>query len=1116
MATPPMPKPRTGLVSTNSEPLKKPVPLPRTKLPTTSERVTSSASEILQSIGNVSKQLSEDVANKVQNSAKSVNEKLEKSFMDGSKFAKGTLEKTITTSRAMRDSVTKSVIEGTKTAGLRLRRSKKSIEGLPCESQRCMSMPDVDMKLFDNIQFHSPLLEHKWIRSEGQSDLAQSDQVIPSMNLNCKNFDDLSLFSNNSDSNTDTVSTFSHDSRDYEYNRSGMSEGEQLTYDTPKASRANSVVGESHCPEIPERRKKRESVDFMRQNSLYENWNLPGEPLLASPEVTSRPSKSTIFEFDPLNTATSKYEGVSNELLLLESYLTGDTYGTITATDGSEDNFEDFSDKDYFNPPTPPERTDSLFDTESENKADTAVAAGSKDNNSNWFTDEDGQSKPDEVKIANTTGGYMQRFSNMLKLDNMLNKSSKQNAPKVEVVERPGISVYVHYYSGMLSRLVSGPSGVEELFKNSLTRHCVLSDQKLMCYSDATNTVLKETYALESVLSIQISLPLSSSSTHNYCFELSLTPASPRGSPRKIVFSSSSQSDRQNWAQKIAEHLTSGFQPKYTAEFTRCGWCYLKEGVSGEWQGAWVMLIRRVLVYHTKDGALRTVDLRKTRCVVSQNADEETKKCCPNDGGGNLLLDCSHATLYLRFPYERELKGWRYMVKLAAHNNGAYLHHQQLTQDDVPALVDKCISFIYAHGSMTEGIYRRAGSSSVLSTLLANFRRDAWSVQLSARGHSEHDVAGVLKRFFRDLPEPLLPQEKHQALVSALVIEDEKARQAEFRRLMLDLPVVARRTARKLFAHLHFIHTMAAYNKMAADNLAAVWAPTIMPAAVTSDQIQTAWSSKEVFVVRDLIAHYEAIWEPTEAEKRREAAVRRVLLRVTSQPAPSAPKAAGDLKAWVYVHDRSTCFQVSLTPSKTSADICVELCEKANAESHLLMLEEVVCNEAMRRTVHIDEIVLDVVLRWGYWDEEDRKDNYIVVRENKVLYDMEALRHKTSLVCGELKFASEANKAFKMYMFELKNGKLCYFKDKQGSHLIEEWNLKDILWYTGHETKRNPQTRWAITFIPRNNKQKRSKDRPWFGCTIGGAVTEDQLKWMTAMMFAEHPNVLPTPRLVIT
>lgn len=72
------------------------------------------------------------------------------------------------------------------------------------------------------------------------------------------------------------------------------------------------------------------------------------------------------------------------------------------------------------------------------------------------------------------------------------------------------------------------------------------------------------------------------------------------------------------------------------------------------------------------------------------------------------------------------------------------------------------------------------------------------------------------------------------------MIEDEKARQAEFRRLMLDLPVVALRTARKLFAHLHFIHTMAAYNKMAADNLAAVWAPTIMPAAVVRNLVYFA------------------------------------------------------------------------------------------------------------------------------------------------------------------------------------------------------------------------------------------------------------------------------------
>lgn len=122
---------------------------------------------------------------------------------------------------------------------------------------------------------------------------------------------------------------------------------------------------------------------------------------------------------------------------------------------------------------------------------------------------------------------------------------------------------------------------------------------------------------------------------------------------------------------------------------------------------------------------------------------------------------------------------------------------------------------------------------------------------------------------------------------------------------------------------------------------------------------------------------------------------------------------------------------LQLNPNKTSSDVCIELSEKAKTESHLLMLEEVICNESMRRIVHKDEIVLDVVLRWGYWDEEDRKDNYLLIKENGILQEMEALRHSMSLVCGELKIATESSKTFKLHMFEFKDGCLCYFKDKQ-------------------------------------------------------------------------------------
>lgn len=68
---------------------------------------------------------------------------------------------------------------------------------------------------------------------------------------------------------------------------------------------------------------------------------------------------------------------------------------------------------------------------------------------------------------------------------------------------------------------------------------------------------------------------------------------------------------------------------------------------------------------------------------------------------------------------------------------------------------------------MSEGIYRRSGSNSSVTKLLSLFRQDSWSVQLSRQEYTEYDVANVLKRFFRDLPEPLFTTQLHKHLCNA-------------------------------------------------------------------------------------------------------------------------------------------------------------------------------------------------------------------------------------------------------------------------------------------------------------------------------------------------------------
>ena len=56
---------------------------------------------------------------------------------------------------------------------------------------------------------------------------------------------------------------------------------------------------------------------------------------------------------------------------------------------------------------------------------------------------------------------------------------------------------------------------------------------------------------------------------------------------------------------------------------------------------------------------------------------------------------------------------------------------------------------------MTEGIYRLSGTSSVIRKIVATFIEDPRTARL-VEEYSVHDVTGALKKFFRELPDPLL------------------------------------------------------------------------------------------------------------------------------------------------------------------------------------------------------------------------------------------------------------------------------------------------------------------------------------------------------------------------
>ncbi|XP_018335487.1 arf-GAP with Rho-GAP domain, ANK repeat and PH domain-containing protein 1 [Agrilus planipennis] len=834
------------------------------------------------------------------------------------------------------------------------------------------------------------------------------------------------------------------------------------------------------------------------RNSLYENCAITPPPRLK--KGIKQPTKSLIMQFDPLSNI-EKLDHNITDLNALEELLQGDlcnNSSVITADNWSASNESEV--EEYMSPPTPPIRFDSLPEETMSSSWEPPTANQTPPldkSKTSWFLEEPAPETPKKRP------SWFKQVSVRMKVPEKITfKGSKDN-----MLVRPAlVSKGMIQQKGMLYKITSGP--VEDLFGEFSARWCILETGNFYCYSDNVSDTIKEHFPMENIMSIQVLLDQKFKYRYEnddlHCFELNVSGKSRGG----YVYGSRSVSERRVWMQKIAESMTNRFSAKITSDYSRMGWAYVREGISGEWAGAWVILSKRILYYAIDNSSVKSIDLRKARCIEMRTVPETEIVPTTNNKGPNMVVDCPSAVLYLRMWTSRETKAWCHIVRMSAHSNGALLEQQQLTKNDVPVIVEKCINFIYAHGSMCEGIYRRAGGGGAVQELLTQFRRDAWAVQLTIDKYSEHDVATVLKRFFRDLPEPLLSSSNRQYLCQVSLVKSIDDRVRMYKAVFDQFNPIAYKTIRRLLGHLHFINSQSKKNLMTIDNLAAVWGPTLMQ---YDDKDGQLYSQKEVTVVGQLISLYKNIFAENAEEVEQERQMLQVLEKCTNSPqGPVNTKSSGDLRVWIYLHNKDgETFNVAIGPHKTAYDVCLELSSKAKIAVHELILEEFVLNGNLYRPVHYKEKVLDVVLRWGYWCEADRKDNILVL--SPLCKYWEFIQDKFLPVSGELKFADNKSRMFKNFIFELAQAKLTCYKDKTCAVKLSSWNIEDIVWYLGNEPKRNPQSKWTITFFPKNEPPVRAKSKPWFGNILVWTDPAFRAMWLSSMLRLEHPTDLTPP-----
>ncbi|XP_059080446.1 uncharacterized protein LOC131878482 isoform X2 [Tigriopus californicus] len=169
---------------------------------------------------------------------------------------------------------------------------------------------------------------------------------------------------------------------------------------------------------------------------------------------------------------------------------------------------------------------------------------------------------------------------------------------------------------------------------------------------------------------------------------------------------------------------------------------------------------------------------------------------------------------------------------------------ERLDQDEnpgpfpnVPAIVLQCIRHLEIHGLRTVGIFRVSSSKKRVRQLREEF--DNGGDIIFNEDIAVHDVATLLKEFFRDLPDAIIPKELHTGLLAIQKLSSAQEQTLALQRLTQLLPSVNRDT---LFILLQFLGlvaensedraaadgTVETGNKMDTSNLATLFAPNLL------------------------------------------------------------------------------------------------------------------------------------------------------------------------------------------------------------------------------------------------------------------------------------------------
>ncbi|XP_058504167.1 unconventional myosin-IXb isoform X3 [Solea solea] len=144
----------------------------------------------------------------------------------------------------------------------------------------------------------------------------------------------------------------------------------------------------------------------------------------------------------------------------------------------------------------------------------------------------------------------------------------------------------------------------------------------------------------------------------------------------------------------------------------------------------------------------------------------------------------------------------------------------------VPKVVEMLLMHVELNGLYTEGIYRKSGSTCRARELHQILETNPESACLE--NYPIHTITGLMKRWLRELPDPLLTYSLYSDFLHAAELPEKPERIRAIYQKVDELPPSNYNTLERLIFHLVRVAKEEEHNKMSSSSLAIVFAPCIL------------------------------------------------------------------------------------------------------------------------------------------------------------------------------------------------------------------------------------------------------------------------------------------------